>query len=277
MSDTYAVIGNPIAHSKSPEIHAAFARATSHDIVYKRIFCELGQFAETVRAFQAEGGKGLNVTVPFKHEAFEFATRTSERAREAGAVNVLKFGGAARGAEVLGDNTDGVGLTRDITVNLGRELRGKSILLLGAGGASFGVVGPLLDEVPRTMVIANRTLSKAEALAQRFAARYGPCALSACGYDALSGSAFDVVINATSAGLSGGMPALPEAIFAPGALAYDMVYDKATPFMQYAQARGATVADGLGMLVEQAAESFLIWRGVRPATAPVMAALRGAR
>ena len=273
MTDTYAVIGNPVAHSKSPEIHAAFARATSQDLTYNRIFCEIGAFSETVRAFQAAGGKGLNITLPFKHEAFEFATRHSARARQAGAVNVLAF--KATGVE--GDNTDGAGLTRDITVNLGHALRGQRILLLGAGGASFGVVGPLLEEAPLALVIVNRTVSKAEVLVQRFAAARGRCEFSASAYGALAGRQFDVVINATSAGLSGEMPALPAELFAPGALAYDMVYGKTTPFMQYAQARGAAVVDGLGMLVEQAAESFVIWRGVRPATAPVMAALRGTR
>ena len=273
--DIYAVIGNPVAHSKSPEIHAAFAQQTSQAVVYKRLFCELSAFNETVRAFQAQGGKGLNITVPFKHEAFAFATRHSARATQAGAVNVLAFepGG------VSGDNTDGAGLVRDITVNLGCALRGKSVLLLGAGGASFGVVGPLLAEAPRALVIANRTVSKAEALAQRFAASgaVADCKLAATGYNALTGQPFDVVINATSAGLSGDMPALPDHLFTADALAYDMVYGKSTPFMQYAQAQGAAVADGLGMLVEQAAESFLIWRGVRPATAPVMAMLRAQR
>ena len=269
MSDTYAVIGNPIAHSKSPEIHAAFARQTSQAIVYKRIFCEMGKFIETVRAFQVDGGKGLNITVPFKHEAFAFATRRSARAEQAGAVNTLKFSDDV----ILGDNTDGAGLIRDITVNLQCVLRGKNVLLLGAGGASFGVVGPLLNESPRALVIANRTLSKAETLAHRFATFTAGCEMSASTYAALEGKKFDVVINATSAGLSGDMPALPAHLFAPGALAYDMVYGKTTPFMQFAQAHQARVADGLGMLVEQAAESFFIWRGVRPDTAPVMAAL----
>ena len=279
MSDTYAVIGNPIAHSKSPEIHAAFARQTSQNIVYKRIFCELGAFTETVRAFQAAGGRGLNITLPFKHEAFALATRRSERAEHAGAVNVLAFGsdgadGAAAVDDIMGDNTDGVGLVRDIAVNHACALRGKNVLLLGAGGASFGVAGPLLGESPRALVIANRTLNKAEALVQRFLNGAMPCEISASTYAALEGKNFDVVINATSAGLSGDMPQLPENIFAAGALAYDMVYGKSTPFMQFAQARGASVADGLGMLVEQAAESFLIWRGVRPLTAPVIAAFR---
>ena len=270
MTDAYAVIGNPIAHSKSPEIHAAFARQTSQAIVYKRIFCGPDAFVETVRAFQAEGGKGLNITVPFKHEAFDFATKKSARAEQAGAVNTLVFNHEG----VLGDNTDGAGLIRDITVNLRRALRGKNILLLGAGGASFGVAGPLLAEAPCALVIANRTVSKAETLVQRFSKLTAGCGLYASTYAALELKRFDVVINATSAGLSGDMPALPDSIFVPGALAYDMVYGKVTPFMQLAQTRGAQVVDGLGMLVEQAAESFFIWRGVRPETAPVIAALR---
>ena len=264
--DSYAVIGNPVAHSKSPEIHAAFARQTSHAFVYKRLFCEKGRFAETVRAFAAEGGKGLNVTLPFKHEAFDFATGRSARAEQAGAVNVLAFGGGVDGKDILGDNTDGAGLVRDITVNRHHELRDKKILLLGAGGASFGVVGPLL--------IANRTVSKAQALQQRFGESAAGCELAASSYAALAGQQFDVVINATSAGLSDEMPTLPDRLFLPGALAYDMVYGKTTPFMQFAHAQAATVADGLGMLVEQAADSFVIWRGVRPDTAPVIAAMR---
>lgn len=270
LCDTYAVIGHPVAHSKSPDIHAMFARQTSQRIVYKRIFCEIGKFSETVHAFREAGGKGLNITVPFKHEAFAYATLNSARADQAGAVNVLAFDGH----DVRGDNTDGTGLVRDIGVNLQRTLRGKQILLLGAGGASFGVVGPLLVESPQTLVIANRTVSKAQALVQRFSAAAADCALTASTYAALAGRKFDIVINATSAGLSGDMPALPQDLFVPGALAYDMVYGKVTPFMQFADAQGASVADGLGMLVEQAAESFLIWRGIRPDTAPVMAALR---
>jgi shikimate dehydrogenase len=273
MSNAYAVIGNPIAHSKSPEIHAAFARQTSQDVVYTRILCEIGAFDKTVNTFRTAGGKGLNITVPFKHEAFAVATQRSACAEQAGAVNVLAFNADG----IYGDNTDGAGLVRDITVNLGHSLQGKSILLLGAGGASFGVVGPLLGESPRGLVIANRTVSKAEALVQRFAAFASDCEISASTYAAvadIAGKKFDVVINATSAGLTGSMPELPENLFAQDALAYDMVYGKATPFMQFAQARGAAVADGLGMLVEQAAESFLIWRGVRPNTAPVIAALR---
>ncbi|MEQ1773425.1 MAG: shikimate dehydrogenase [Burkholderiales bacterium] len=269
MTDSYAVIGNPISHSKSPQIHAAFAENTSQDIVYKEIFCEPLMFLKTVAEFREAGGKGLNITVPFKHEAFALATRRSERAQQAGAVNTLSF----NGDEIAGDNTDGAGLLRDIMDNLRFEVRGKRVLLLGAGGASFGVCGPLLACAIHSLVIANRTVSKALELRARFAAHAN---VEACSYNALEGCSFDLVINATSAGLTGAMPALPGNLFAPDALAYDMVYGKTTPFMQFAQARGARVSDGLGMLVEQAAESFYIWRGVRPQTAPVMALLRGA-
>lgn len=270
MTDQYAVIGNPIAHSKSPQIHAAFARETGQQIEYTRILCEPGAFVATVHAFRDGGGKGLNVTVPFKHEAYDVATQRSTRAEQAGAVNTLSF----RAGQILADNTDGIGLTRDITQNLRFDLRAASVLLLGAGGASFGVVGPLLAEGPAELVIANRTLGKAEALVARFAAQADKCELGASSFPALAQRHFDLVINATSAGLSGDMPALPDKLFATGALAYEMVYGKITPFMRFAQAQGARVADGLGMLVEQAAESFFIWRGVRPGTAPVIASLR---
>lgn len=267
MTDAYAVIGNPIAHSRSPAIHAAFARQTSQNMVYQSLFCDVGAFAAAVARFREAGGKGMNVTLPFKHEAFDLATQRSECARQAGAVNTLSF----RGEEIAGDNTDGVGLVRDIMDNLHVDLRDQRVLLLGAGGASFGVVGPLLAYSIRSLTIANRTLSKAAALRARFGAHAN---VDACGYDALKGRQFDLVVNATSAGLTGAMPDLPDAVFARGALAYDMVYGKMTPFMRFAHARGANVADGLGMLVEQAAESFLIWRGMRPETAPVMALLR---
>jgi len=269
MTDSYAVIGNPITHSLSPRIHAAFAAQTAQDIVYKTILGEAGAFPATVTQFRQAGGKGLNVTLPFKHEAFELATRHSERAQLAGAVNTLSFDDS----EIAGDNTDGVGLLHDIAQNLNFDVRDKRVLLLGAGGASFGVVGPLLALPLQSLTIANRTVSKAVALRARFSAHAN---VDCCGYDALKGRQFELVINATSAGLSGAMPALPDDVFAPGALAYDMVYGKTTPFMQFAQARGARAADGLGMLVEQAAESFYIWRRVRPQTAPVIALLRGA-
>lgn len=273
MSDTYAVIGNPVAHSKSPMIHAAFAAQTSQDIVYKALFCELKAFAATVAQFREAGGRGLNVTLPFKHEASQLANWRSGRAQAAGAANTLTFNSDG----ITADNTDGVGLTRDITDNLGVSLRGKRILLMGAGGASFGVVGPLLEEAPGALVIANRTVSKAKALVERFLPVAARCALAASTYPALNKhGSFDVVINATSAGLTDDMPSLPDELFANGALAYDMVYGRTTPFMTFAAGHGARVADGLGMLVEQAAESFYVWRRVRPQTAPVMALLRDA-
>ena len=270
MTDLYAVIGNPVAHSKSPQIHAAFARAQSQVIDYQRLFGDLGAFVTTVQTFRKQGGKGLNVTVPFKLEAYAYAQTLSERAQQAGAVNVLVFDGE----HIRGDNTDGVGLVRDIVGNLGHAIAGKRVLLLGAGGAARGAVGPLLDEAPQSLTIANRTAEKAQALAARFTPYAGGCRLNATGYAALEGQQFDVIINATSAGLNDSMPELPDGLYAQGALAYDMVYGRETPFMKHAASAGAGVADGLGMLVEQAAESFLIWRGMRPATAPVIAALR---
>lgn len=271
MTDRYAVIGNPIEHSKSPFIHAAFARATGEDLEYGRILAPLDGFVAAVSAFRASGGRGLNVTLPFKGEAFTLADTHSERARMAQAVNTLAFDGE----RVFGDNTDGVGLVRDIRVNLGVAIAGLRILLLGAGGAGRGVVLPLLAEAPRSLVIANRTASKALELARQFAGHAGAASLCGCGFDAIE-SAFDIVVNATAASLAGEALRLPHGAFAPGCLAYDMMYAKqATPFMVYAQAQGATqIADGLGMLVEQAAESFFIWRGKRPDTAPVLAELR---
>lgn len=274
MTDQYAVIGNPVAHSKSPQIHAEFARQTSQDLVYKTIFSEPSVFVQTVAEFRAAGGRGMNVTLPFKHDAFALATQRSVRAELAGSVNTLSFSDNG----IAADNTDGVGLVGDLTKNLGCNLRGKSVLLMGAGGASYGVMAPLLEQSPDVMVVANRTEQKAQQLAQRFAdvAVKAGCKLASSACAALSGRCFDVVINATSAGLTGSMPDLPKKIFADGALAYDMVYGKTTPFMQFAAACGARTSDGLGMLVEQAAESFFIWRGVRPQTAPVMAMLRAA-
>jgi shikimate dehydrogenase len=264
MRDRYVVIGNPVAHSQSPRIHALFAAATGQDMRYETLLAPLDGFAATVRDFAAAGGRGANVTVPFKEEAFRLATRLSERARAAGAVNTLTFAGA----EILGDNTDGAGLVRDLTKNLGLVVAGKRVLLLGAGGAARGVILPLLGERPAQLVIANRTVDKALALAKAFPGCTG------CGLDALEGREFDLVINATSIGLSGAVP--PRLTFAPGALAYDMVYGKDTDFLHQARAAGAATADGLGMLVEQAAEAFKLWRGVRPETAAVLAELRRA-
>lgn len=269
MTDRYAVFGNPISHSKSPLIHAAFARQTGQDVAYEALLAPLDGFVQAVDAFRAAGARGANVTVPFKLEAFKYATELTERARLAEAVNTFRFDGA----NVLGDNTDGAGLVRDITGNLGVDIRGKRVLLMGAGGAARGVILPILREGPSVLFIANRTADKALALAAQFAP-YGP--VQGGGYEALSGRVFDLVANATSSGLSDELPPLPEGVFAPGALAYDMMYGKETPFMAFARARGARVADGLGMLVEQAAEAFCVWRGVRPATAPVIESLRKA-
>jgi shikimate dehydrogenase len=270
MTDRYAVIGNPVAHSQSPRIHAEFARQTGEDIVYGKLHAELPDFEAAVQRFRDEGGRGLNVTVPFKHRAYALASRRSDRAAQAGAVNTLSFE-----ADVLGDNTDGVGLVRDLVANLDCEIAGRRVLLLGAGGASYGVCGPLLDEKPATLAIANRTRGKAVALAQRFASTYASAQVTGAGYDEIGGGVFDVVINATSAGLAGEMPPLHARVFAPGALAYDMVYGRLTPFLEFAAKAGARTADGLGMLVEQAAEAFTLWRRVRPQTAPVIKRLRG--
>lgn len=265
MTDRYAVIGNPVSHSKSPWIHAAFARATQQQIEYIRIEAPLRGFAATVRAFHASGGRGANVTLPFKTEAYDLCgEHLSARARAARAVNTLLFEGDA----VKGDNTDGIGLVADLR-NLRRPVAGRDVLLMGAGGAAQGVLGPLLDEKPGILIVANRSPEKARVLGARFGAQ-------GAAYDELRGRQFDLVINATSAGLAGEVPAVPAAIFRPGALAYDMVYGRDTPFLAMARAAGAAACDGSGMLVEQAAESFFLWRGVRPDTAPVLAELRSA-
>ncbi len=266
MTDRYAVFGHPVAHSKSPLIHAAFARQTGQDMTYEAILAPKDGFAASVAAFVAAGGRGANVTVPFKEEACRLATRLSARAECAGAVNTLTFASG----EIRGDNTDGAGLLADLTQNLGRDLAGRRILLLGAGGAARGVIEPLLAQQPATLVIANRTVARAQALAGLFG--HG---VVACGFDALAG-AFDVIVNATAASLAGELPPLPPTIFAAGSLAYDMMYGRDTPFLAFARTHGVATADGLGMLVEQAAEAFFVWRGVRPDTAPVIASLRAA-
>lgn len=274
MTDRYAVIGNPVAHSKSPVIHAEFARQTGQDLVYERILVALDGFALAVTKFRAGGGKGLNVTLPFKLDAFRLSDDCSLRARDAEAVNTLKF----EGASTQGDNTDGVGLVRDLQNNLGCPVAGRAILLMGSGGAAQGALGPLLDAGPSRLVIANRTIDKAEQLAQRFRTARGLAAgvLSASGYAGLTEQAFDIVINSTSASLSDAVPDLPVGIFARDSLAYDMMYGKGqTAFLELAAARGARrLADGIGMLVEQAAESFFIWRGVRPQTRSLVDTLK---
>ena len=271
MTDRYCVFGNPVGHSKSPMIHAAFARQTGQDISYEAILAPADDFSGAVRAFIAAGGRGANVTVPFKEEAFRLSTRRTARAELAGAVNTLLFGDDG----MLGDNTDGAGLTRDLTINLDFPLKGRRILLVGAGGAARGALAPLLDAQPAALIIANRTADKAHALATHFSA-HG--AVQGCDYAELAGRSFDLVINATSASLAGELPPLPPGVFATGSLAYDMMYGKGdTPFMAHARTQGAArVADGLGMLVEQAAEAFFVWRGVRPDGVPVMTLLRGA-
>ncbi len=268
MTDRYAVIGHPISHSKSPQIHTAFAQATGQDLSYTAIEAPLDGFAATVQAFRAGGGRGVNVTLPFKLQACELATHPSEAARLAGAANALKFDGERTYAE----NFDGIGLVNDIQRNLGHALRGRRVLLLGAGGATRGALLLIAQQGPALLAVANRTADKAHALGRDFAAH---AALQTGGYDELAGQTFDVVINATSAGLAGEALPLPAGLFAPGALAYDMVYGKGlTPFLRQAQAAGVTaLADGVGMLVEQAAEAFLWWRGVRPATREVIARL----
>jgi shikimate dehydrogenase len=270
MTDRYAVIGNPIAHSKSPEIHTAFALQTGQDMCYERILGPLDGFAGTVDAFRAAGGRGANVTLPFKLQAFAYSQRRTPRAEAAGAVNTLRFEDGA----VLGDNTDGAGLANDLTRNLGVRLAGARILLLGAGGAAQGVVLPLLEHRPACLTVANRTPDKAASIASMFR-QHGP--VSACGLAELRGQRFDLVVNATSAAIGGAAPDLCPDVFAGGAFAYEMMYGKGeTPFLALARDAGAgRWADGLGMLVEQAAESFLLWRGVRPDTGPVLAMLRG--
>jgi shikimate dehydrogenase len=269
MTDLYAVIGNPIAHSKSPRIHAEFARQLGEDMRYEAILAPRDGFAKAVTTFRAAGGRGLNVTVPFKLDAFDLATERTERAEQAGAVNTLKFDDKV----ALGDNTDGEGLVADLRDRLGFRIRGKRVLIMGAGGAARGVILPLLRQQPASLAIANRTVEKAKAL-QRLFANFGP--VTSGGYADFDGKNFDLLINATSASLSGELPPIRADVLAPGALAYDMVYgDKPTRFMTFARGSGAAgVADGLGMLVAQAAESFFLWRGVRPDIAPVIEMLR---
>jgi shikimate dehydrogenase len=269
--DKYCVFGNPIAHSKSPEIHAAYAAQTGQQLTYEQRLAPVDGFADAVRAFIAEGGKGANVTVPFKLEAHKLASALTVRAQAAGAVNTLVFG--ADGS-ITGDNTDGAGLVADIVHNAGVPIAGKRVLLLGAGGAARGVVLPILEHRPAALAIANRTVATAEALVSQFGALAGPGVLSACGFADVAG-AFDIVINATSASLSADLPPVPATAFAAGALALDMMYGaKPTVFMEFAASHGAAARDGLGMLVEQAAEAFEAWRGVRPQTASVLQQLR---
>lgn len=270
--DRYAVVGHPVAHSRSPAIHAAFAQATGQRLRYERLLAPLDGLAATLRDFAAAGGRGCNITVPFKFDAAALCPRLSARARLAEAVNTLRFDADGW----FGDNTDGVGLVNDLQRNAGLALAGTRVLLVGAGGAAAGALGPLAEAGPAAIVVANRTPAKAAALCARhaaLAAAHG-VALSATGLDA-PGAAFDVVINASASSLGGAAVPVPAAVLRPGTLALDMMYGPAAaPFLHWAAGHGATPRDGLGMLVEQAAEAFALWRGVRPATAPVLAALR---
>lgn len=268
MTDLYAVIGSPIGHTKSPLIHTAFARQTGEGIEYIALEAPIGGFVERVARFRAEGGRGLNVTAPFKLDAYAHATERAERAEQAGATNCLRFDGERATAE----NFDGVGLARDIEHNLGCPMRGRRVLLLGAGGAARGAIPAFLERGPAELVVANRAAEKAHALAERFSALGD---VVATGYDALAdgrAGRFDLVVNATSASLRGEVPPVPAAPFDGAALAYELAYGKGlTPFLRLARDAGARrLADGVGMLVEQAAEAFAWWRGVRPDTRAVI-------
>lgn len=268
--DRYAVMGNPIGHSKSPQIHSLFATQTGQQLRYDAMLVELDALPTAVATFHGSGGKGLNITVPFKQEAWQLTQSLTPRAERAGAVNTLWWDDEDH---LIGDTTDGIGLVNDLRNNHGLRLAGNRILLLGAGGAARGVIEPLLNEQPRALVIANRTVRKAVELAERFH-DFGP--VSGCGFNDLGSTQFDLVINATAAGLSGTVVPIPASVFASQAWAYDMLYAREpTDFVRWSLQAGATQAyDGLGMLVEQAAEAFWIWRGIRPETGPVIAQLR---
>ena len=265
-SESFRVIGNPVGHSKSPRIHAAFAAQTGLPTIYETCLAPLDGFAATVASRIAAGDRGANVTVPFKIEAFKLCTRLSARAQAAGAVNTLTFEDG-----IAGDNTDGAGLVADIVRNAHVAIAGARVLLVGAGGAARGVILPLLDQHPASLTVVNRTPATAVALAAQFEG-----GVTVGTFEALAGR-FDIIINATSASIAGEVPPLPASVFGAGTLALDMMYGAApTAFMSLAASHGATVRDGLGMLVEQAAEAFYIWRGVRPATAQLLLELRGA-
>jgi shikimate dehydrogenase len=271
MTDRYAVIGNPIVQSKSPLIHSAFAQVTGQDMDYSKLRGSLGGFAATVDAFRASGGRGMNVTAPFKLDAFAYATDLAPSAQMAGAVNAMKF----ESDRVFAENFDGVGLVRDVVHNLGCPLQGRRVLILGAGGATRGALLPLLAEQPAELVIVNRTVAKAQALAAlAHQHQSGQVPVTGLAYESVQGM-FDVVFNATSSSLTAELPPLAASVFAPGCLAYDLTYGKGlTPFLKLAQQAGVThLADGVGMLAEQAAETFAWWRGVRPDTAGVIAQL----
>ena len=268
--DNYAVIGNPIAHSLSPRIHGLFAAQTGQAINYRTLFSPLDEFSASVEAFRQAGGRGLNVTLPFKEQAWEYVDDSSARADRVRAVNTIRFDGSGR---VHGDSTDGLGLVRDLAGN-GVEIRQRRVLLVGAGGAVRSVLGSLIDEQPAAMTIINRTRSRAEQLLQLFPEARGM--INAQGFDEPAGGPYDLVINGTSAGLAGQSLPLPDGILADGACCYDMAYGTAAQvFLDWAATNGAALCcDGLGMLVEQAAESFHLWRGIRPDTQAVIDSLR---
>ncbi len=272
MTDKYAVIGNPISQSKSPLIHTTFARQSGQDIEYTTVEGELGGFRDAAEAFRKAGGCGMNVTAPFKLDAFAYATDLSEQARLAGAVNALKF----EGDRIHAQNFDGIGLVRDIVQNLGYPMEDRRVLLLGAGGAARGAMLPFLKQKPAQLLVVNRTVSKAQALVEQFSP-YAGCEYSYCSYPELADIPvkFDLVINATSTSLRGELPPVHTGVFAPGCLAYELAYGKGlTPFLRLAQGAGAQrLADGVGMLVEQAAEAFEWWRGVRPETVSMISTL----
>jgi shikimate dehydrogenase len=272
MLDRYAVIGNPIEHSKSPAIHNAFAEATQQHLLYERVLSPLDGFANTVATMCAQGFKGANVTVPFKFEAYQIAHRLTERAHDAGAVNTLVFNEDG----IVGDNTDGAGLVRDIEHNLQIGIAGKRVLLIGAGGAAEGVLHPILAQGPALLVITNRSLDKALSMVKKVEEQgdYRFVSVNAYAFEDLAGQQFDIIINATSTGLTDSALPIPATIFAANALAYDMMYGRETPFMALAKQANARVSDGLGMLIEQAAEAFAVWRGVYPDTQPVMQQMR---
>ncbi|MBI4006340.1 MAG: shikimate dehydrogenase [Gammaproteobacteria bacterium] len=263
-------MGNPIAHSKSPQIHAAFAAQTGQQLYYQAVLVDEGGFLSALDEFQQQGGKGLNITVPFKEDAWKASRHRTGRADRAHAVNTIWFGDNGRRH---GDTTDGTGLVRDLTVNHEIVISGKDVLILGAGGAVRGILDPLFDEQPARVVIANRTLSRAEQLSRTFSDRGD---IKACGFDALKGKQFHIIINGTSASLQRVVPPLPDGLLAASACCYDMMYSTAdTVFITWAKSQNAAkVFDGTGMLVEQAAESFYLWRGIRPDTKPVIEMLR---
>ncbi len=272
MTDRYAVIGNPIGHTKSPLIHSTFAQQTGQDIEYIAIEGALGGFREAAEEFRLAGGRGMNVTAPFKRDAFAYATDLTEQARLAGAANALKFDGG----RIYAQNFDGIGLTRDIVHNLGTPMAGRRVLLLGAGGAARGAMLPFLKQKPAQLLVVNRTVNKARDLVSEFG-RYAEGEFSCCSYPELGDlpAKFDLVVNVTSASLRGELPPVHTGVFAPGCLAYELAYGKGlTPFLYLARGAGAQrLADGVGMLVEQAAEAFEWWRGVRPETTALISQL----